>query len=188
MLSHMKALQLNKTEDHVKMFSVKFIFSYMANIGEHDSTLIVSMLNPLFMRDGTYQSACPVCSWVCIQLHTRWCIGVCLHALQCRRVCCHSHGAHREGWCRDDSLHTQSVRTVDATLAACHCRTFTHPKKIKPLTNVGVKEASRDQSFLGPEVPGSWRVATITSKKKKTIFFPPHNVAAFTDNHSSPCL
>lgn len=37
----------------------------------------------------------------------------------------------------------------------------------KELTNVGVIEASRDQSLRGPEVPGSGRVATIAAVIQK---------------------
>lgn len=49
----------------------------------------------------------------------------------------------------------------------------------KVLTNVGVIKASRDQSILGPEIPGSGRVAAIASVIKKNkishsdIFFIP---------------
>lgn len=41
----------------------------------------------------------------------------------------------------------------------------------KVLTNVGVIKASRDQSILGPEIPGSGRVAAIASviKKNKSL-------------------
>lgn len=66
--------------------------------------------------------------------------------------------------------HTDSVRTVDTT-HTCTTAGLSHTK----LTNVGVIKASRDQSLFGPEVPGSWRVATITSKKQEKkikIFLP----------------
>lgn len=56
---------------------------------------------------------------------------------------------------------TFKIRSVFTMIRLTHMHTFR-----MLLTNVGVIEAPCDQSLFGPEVPGSWRIATLASKKK----------------------
>lgn len=122
-----------------------------------------------------YHNAYPVCSWGRIQLHNCRHTQVCLHLLRCRKVCCHSHGAHRGEWCKDGNLKRQSLGHKQATIHTMPLICILH----KELTNVGVIKASRDQSLRGPEVPGSRRVATIASViKKKNKSLVHHNSLA----------